>query len=131
MKNRARIEKIFTLAGLCLLLFAQASAFVEPYLSADPQTDATKYRIRLSTDGTTWGAWTVGPAVSNAMRFDLGGVPPADYSGQAQAGAVLSVTDQTTGQTTTADRWSTSAPFLLKVPSLSQPKGMAVINEGS
>ena len=127
----ARIKKVLTLVAITLLLFAQAIVFAEPYLGADPQTDATKYRMRLSTDGSTWGAWTVGPPVSNAMRFDIGGVPPADYSGQAQAGAVLSVTDQTTGQTTTADRWSTSAPFLLRVPSLSQPREVAVINEGS
>lgn len=126
-----RMKKVLTMAAISLLLFAQASVFAEPYLSADPQTDATKYRIRLSTDGSTWGAWTEGPAVANTMRIDLGGVAPDDYNGQAQAGAALSVTDQTTGITTTADRWSTSSPFLLRVPSLSPPQKTKVINEGS
>lgn len=121
------MKKLFVL--LVVLVAMVGLAFAQPYIVSDPQTDATKYRMRLSTDaGATWGTWVEGPAVSNAMRFDLSPIPPASYQGQAQAGAVYSVTDSTTGQTTSVDTWSTSAPFVLNVRSSSPPTGVGVQN---
>ena len=121
------MKKLFVL--LVVLAAMVGLAFAQPFLVSNPQTDATKYRMRLSTDaGATWGTWVEGPAVNNALRFDLANIPPASYQGQAQAGAVYTVTDSTTGQTTTADTWSTSAPFVLNVQSSSPPAAVRVQN---
>lgn len=120
------MKKLFVLAALSLLLCTQASVSADPFLVADPQTDASSYRMRLSTNGTTWGTWTQGPPVANAMRFDLGPITPGSYLGEAQAGAVVSVTDTTTGQTTTSQLWSASAPFGLSVPTIKTPTHVAV-----
>lgn len=107
--------KVWTL----IILLIASTVYCEPFLVSDPQTDANKFRIRLSTDGTTWGTWVEAPPASNAMRFDIGGTPVGNYQGQAQAGALISVTDSTSGVTTTSQQWSPSAPFVLRS---SQPK---------
>lgn len=119
--------KLISMLAAALVCLAPAAAAAEPFLGADPQTDATVYRIRLSADdGATWGAWTQGPSVNNVMRFDLGGTSPGDYDGQAQAGALITVRDTTTGQTTTAPVWSASAPFELRVPTIRAPAQVAI-----
>lgn len=98
-----------------ILVIAATAMAAGPYIVADPQTDATKYRMRLSADGgVTWGTWTEGPPVSNAMRFDLEPVPKGTYKGEAQAGGDVTVTDTTTGAVSTVFQWSVSAPFGLK-----------------
>jgi hypothetical protein len=102
------------------------SICAEPFLISDPQTDATKFRIRFSTDGTTWGAWSEGNPVNNAMRFDLGGITVGTYQGQAQAGASTSVTDPTSGVTTTVPLWSDSSPFVLRVPNKNKPSKIII-----
>ena len=100
---------------LAILIFA-APAMATPFVVADPMT-ATKYQMRLSSDnGVTWGPWTEGAAVSGAMRFDVGANPAGAYKGEAQAwGVTSSLTDSTTGVTTTVTGWSASAPFLLNL----------------
>lgn len=121
------MKKLFVL--LVVMVAMVGLAFAQPFLTADPQTDATKYRMRLSTDaGATWGSWVEGPANNNALWFDLSPVPPANYQGQAQAGAIYEVTDTQTGQTTSVDTWSSSAPFALSVRSSSPPTGVRVQN---
>jgi streptogramin lyase len=109
---------------IALVLLAMAAvAVAAPFLVADPQ-EAAKYRIRLSADnGANWGAWVEGPPVNGALRFDIAGTPAGNYTGEAQAGGDVSVTDSTTGQVSTVFMWSTSAPFLLTV----RP-GQAVVN---
>lgn len=115
------------LIALTILIAFAGLALAEPFVVADPQADATRYRMRLSSDGgATWGTWAEGLPVSNAMRFDIANTPPANYSGQAQAGANVTVTDSTTGQTTTSLRWSNSAPFVLRVPNIQTPANVAV-----
>ena len=106
------MKKLFlTLAILAVAALAIAS----PFIVADPQT-ATKYRLRLSSDnGATWGAWVEGVPVTGAMKFDIAATPAGNYKGEAQAGDNISVTDSTTGVTTTVFGWSASAPFLLVV----------------
>ena len=110
-----------------VMVFVLASvAFAEPFLVADPQTDATKYRIRLAVGTGPWSSWVEGPPVNSALRFDLGGTPAANYKGEAQAGATISVTDTTTGVVTSTDMWSPSAPFGLNVTTSSTPRGIRV-----
>lgn len=124
------MKKVFVLAVLSLLLFTQASS-AEPYLTADPQPEATAYRVRLSTDnGTTWGAWTLGPPVQQRLLFDLRPIAPDDYTGEAQAQGTYTVTDSTTGATSSATVWSDSAPFRLTVPpGATGPRGIAVMQQ--
>jgi hypothetical protein len=112
---------------LCLI-FNQSNSHAQ-FLVSDPQTDATSFRIRLSADnGSTWGAWSVGPPVSNAMRFDMSTYPAGTFKGEAQAGLTTSVTDTTTGVTTTSTAWSASSPFGLRTPSKVSPKAIRVID---
>ena len=99
--------------GLTVLILAMAAVVLAtPFLISDPQTDATKFRIRLSPDnGATWSAWVQGDPVEGAMKFDIGATPAGNYKGEAQAGGNVTVTDTTTGQTSTVFKWSASAPF--------------------
>ena len=118
------MKKLFLI--FAILLFV-VPAMAQPYISADPQTDATKYRIRFSTDGgVSWSPWTEGPPVNNALMFNIAGMPVADYKGEAQAGAVFEVTDVQTGQVTAVDEWSASSPFLLKVKRGNAPAQLKV-----
>ena len=107
------MKKLFLIVAI---LAVTALAIASPFIVADPQS-ATKYQMRLSADnGVTWGPWTEGAAVSGAMRFDAGANPAGPYKGEAQAwGVTSSLTDSTTGVTTTVIGWSASAPFLLVV----------------
>jgi hypothetical protein len=99
----------------------------QPYITADPQTDASKYRIRFSTDGgVSWSPWTEGPPVNNVLLFNIAGMPVNDYRGEAQAGAVFEVTDTQTGQVTAVDEWSASSPFLLRVKRGNAPASLRV-----
>jgi hypothetical protein len=120
-KRRLHMKKVLILSVLSLLLFNVGSVFSEPFLVSDPQTDANRFRMRLSTDGTTWGAWVEGSPVNNALRFDLGPMAAGSYQGQAQAGFATSVTDSTTGQVSTVSTWSDSSPFVLRVPNKNKP----------
>lgn len=105
--------KRLLIIGMVLALASLAMA--APFIVADPQS-ATKYQMRLSSDnGVTWGAWIQGDPVSGAMKFDIGSIAAGNYKGEAQAGGNVSVTDSTSGVTTTVFKWSTSAPFLLKI----------------
>jgi hypothetical protein len=98
-----------------VILAVAALAIASPFIVADPQV-ATKYRMRLSADnGATWGAWVEGNPVAGGMKFDIATTPVGSYKGEAQAGDTISVTDSTTGVTTTVFGWSASAPFLLVV----------------
>jgi hypothetical protein len=124
---RTKMLLVVVAVFLCLI-FNQSNSHAQ-FLVSDPQTDATSFRIRLSADnGATWGAWSVGPPVSNAMRFDLSGYSAGTYQGQAQAGLTTSVTDTTTGVTTTSTAWSASSPFGLRTPSKVSPKAIRVID---
>jgi hypothetical protein len=108
---------------LAVLVFA-ASASAEPFLVADPQP-AAWFAMRLSADnGATWSAWTEGPPVSGALRFDLGSVPPGQYKGQARAGGNVEVTDDTTGVKSVVWRWSDPSPFSLSVSTGVPPKNL-------
>lgn len=110
------------------VLFFTVPALAQPYITANPQTDATKYRIRFSTDGgVSWSPWTEGPPIDNALKFNIAGMPVNDYKGEAQAGAVFELTDTQTGQVTAVDEWSASAPFLLKVKRGNAPAKLTVI----
>jgi hypothetical protein len=123
------MRKVFVLAALSLLLFNVGSVFADPFLVCDPQTDANKFRIQLSADnGSTWGNWVEGPPVSNAMRFDLSGTGAGTYQGRAQAGALVSVTDSTSGQTTNSQQWSASSPFVLRSSLPAVPKNTKVVD---
>ena len=105
--------KTFLSIGLVLVLATLALA--APFIIADPQV-ASKYRMRLSADnGVTWGSWVEGNPVSGGMKFDIATTPVGSYKGEAQAGDTISVTDSTTGVTTSVFGWSASAPFLLVV----------------
>jgi hypothetical protein len=109
------------------ILFFAVPALAQPYITADPQTDATKYRIRFSTDGgVSWSPWTEGPPIDNALKFNIAGMQVADYKGEAQAGAVFEVTDTQTGQVTAVDEWSASSPFLLRVKRGNAPASLKV-----
>ena len=104
---------------LCVLIAVLVAfaglALASPFIVADPQV-ATKYRMRLSADnGATWGAWTEGVPIAGAMKFDIASTTPGNYKGEAQAGDNITLTDSTTGQTSTVFGWSASAPFLLTV----------------
>jgi hypothetical protein len=106
------MKKLFLTVAI---LAVAALAIASPFIVADPQT-ATKYRMRLSADnGATWSVWTEGAPISGAMKFDIAGTTPGNYKGEAQAGDNITVTDSTTGQTSTVFGWSASAPFLLTV----------------
>jgi len=106
---------------IILILLIAAPAMADPFLVADPQS-AEWYAMRLSTDnGATWGAWTEGPPVEGALRFDLGGIPQGTYKGQARAGGNVTVTDEVTGEISTVWLWSDNAPFVLSVRSGSTP----------
>jgi hypothetical protein len=118
------MNKVFIVIFMVLVLAGVALA--GPFLVADTQPDATKYRIRLAVGTGPWSSWVEGPPVSGAMRFDLGGTPAANYKGEAQAGATISVTDTTTGVVTSTDIWSPSAPFGLSVTTSSIPTGIKV-----
>lgn len=117
-----------TIAVLFALLFFASLAFAQPYIISDPDPSATAYRMRLSTDGTTWGTWTQAPPVNSAMRFDLKPLPGGNYQGQAQAEGTYTVTDSTTGQTSTVKGWSNSAPFLLGIPTFKVPTNTRVVD---
>jgi hypothetical protein len=107
------MKKLFVL--LAILVAFTGMALATPFIIADPQV-ATKYRMRLSSDnGATWGAWVEGVPVTGAMKFDIAATPVGNYKGEAQAGDNISVTDSTTGVTTTVFGWSAAAPFLLTV----------------
>ena len=107
------MKKLFVLITI-LVAFATI-ALAAPFIVADPQT-ATKYRMRLSADnGATWSTWTEGAPIAGAMKFDIAGTTPGNYKGEAQAGDNITLTDSTTGQTSTVFSWSASAPFLLTV----------------
>ena len=111
------MKKVLCGSGIlaAIVLILAAVALASPFITADPQT-ATKYRIRLSSDnGATWSAWTEGAPIAGAMRFDIAGTAPGSYSGEAQAGDNITLTDSTTGQVSTVFGWSASAPFLLTV----------------
>jgi hypothetical protein len=98
-----------------LVLALATLALATPFIVADPQS-ATKYQMRLSADnGVTWGAWVQGDPVGGQMKFDIGTTPAGTYKGEAQAGGNVTVTDSTTGNTSTVFKWSTSAPFSLTV----------------
>ena len=99
------------------ILISASIAIASPFIVADPDPTVTQYQIRLSSDGgTTWGNWVQGNPVANTMRFDIGTTPAGNYKGEVQAGANVTLTDSTTGQTSTVFKWSASAPFLLVVP---------------
>lgn len=118
------MKKLFLI--LVILVFA-AMALAQPYITADPQTDASKYRIRFSTDGgATWSTWTEGPPVNNALMFDISGMPVNNYNGEAQAGSEWELTDMTGMITTTVDAWSASSPFLLKIKRGNAPAQLKV-----
>jgi hypothetical protein len=103
-----------SIAILFFMLVFSAIVFASPFIISDPQTDATKFRMRLSADnGATWSAWVEGDPVSGGAKFDLAGVQKGVYKGEMQAGAYCSVTDSTTNVTTTVWIWSESAPFVL------------------
>jgi hypothetical protein len=107
------MKKLFVLIAITVAFTGLALA--TPFIVSDPQV-ATKYRMRLSSDnGATWGAWVEGAPIGGAMKFDIAGTPVGNYKGEAQAGDNISVTDSTTGQTSTVFSWSASAPFLLNV----------------
>ena len=111
------MKKVFYGSGIlaAMVLVLAAVVLASPFIVSDPQT-ATKYRMRLSADnGATWGAWVEGAPIAGAMKFDIASTTPGNYKGEAQAGDNISVTDQTTGVTTTVFGWSASAPFLLTV----------------
>lgn len=101
---------------LAVLMVAGPALAAGPYIVSDPDPEATLYRMRLSSDGgVTWGPWTEGPPVGQALKFDLGGVARGTYKGEAQAGGNVEVTDSTSGQVSTVFQWSSSAPFSLRV----------------
>ena len=121
------MNKKICFAIFAILLFA-LPALAQPYIVADPQADADKFRIRFSTDnGVTWGAWAEGPPVDGGLKFSIAGVAPASYKGEAQAGATVELTDSTTGVTTTVEAWSDSAPFLLTVRPGNAPAKIKVL----
>jgi hypothetical protein len=107
------MKRLLIIAAILMLTVA---AFAAPFIVADPQTDATKYRMRLSSDnGASWGSWIEGDPVGNALKFDISGTPKGTYLGEAQAGDNTELTDSTTGNVSTVWGWSASAPFALKV----------------
>ena len=119
------MKKLFLI--LAVLVFA-VPAMTQPYITADPQTDASKYRMRMKVkDSATWGDWVEAPPVDNRLLFDISGVPTNHYDGEAQAGAEWELTDMTGMITTTVYAWSASAPFLLKVKRGNAPAQLTVL----
>jgi hypothetical protein len=99
-----------------LAALALGSYAAGPYIVADPQADASTYRMRLSPDGgATWGDWVEGPPVNGGMKFDLEAVPRGTYQGEAEAGGTVEVTDKVTQETSSVTAWSDPAPFELRV----------------
>lgn len=121
------MKKLIAIIFLSILLFTSL-VLAEPFIVSNPQTDATKFRMRLSADnGVTWGTWSEGNPVSNAMKFDLQPVTPGNYKGEAEAGGNVTVTDSTSNQTSTVFKWSDPAPFVLSIPSLTKPTGTKAV----
>jgi hypothetical protein len=109
--------KKISLIWVVVIVAITSLALAEPFLTCDPQTDATKFRLRLSPSTP----WVEGPAVSGAMMFDLGGTTPGTYNGEAQAGGTFQVVDSVTGSISSVDSWSPSAPFVLTVRAGNRP----------
>src|SRR4030067_839606 len=103
------MKKLIAIIFLSILLFTSL-VLAEPFIVSNPQTDATKFRMRLSADnGVTWGPWSEGNPVSNAMKLELQPVTPGNYKGEAEAGGNVTVTDSTSNQTSTVFKWSDPA----------------------
>ena len=105
-----------SLALLIVLALSAAIAFASPFVASDPDPNHTRYRVRISQDGVTWGAWSEGQPQNQHLWFDFGQIAPGTYSGEAQALLIFSVTDTTTGTKTTVEEWSSSAPFSFTIP---------------
>jgi hypothetical protein len=73
---------------------------------------------------TNFGAWGEGAAKAGAAWFNLESVPDGKYKGQIQAGGDITVTDTTSGISTTAFKWSSTAPFDLSSGTGSKPTGL-------
>jgi len=102
---------------LTVLMLSTCLALASPYVSANPDTNHSKYRVRISSDGVNWGAWAEGQPFENHLYFDMGPIKPGDYSGEAQAYTVYSVIDVSTGAKTTVEAWSPTVPFQCTIPS--------------
>lgn len=116
---------VIALLMMFALFVAQARA-EGPYLTSDQQVGVTKYRMALAPFGqpTNFGAWAEGAAKSGAAWFNLESVPDGKYKGQIQAGGDITVTDTTSGISTTAFKWSSTAPFDLSSGTGSKPTGL-------
>jgi len=109
--------KTLSFLSAAFLLWLVPLVFASPFLSSDPNPTHTEYQVRLSADnGATWGSWAEAPPRDAHLWFDLGTVAPGNYKGEAQGFGTWEVTDGLTGEKSSVQTWSPSAPFLLSVP---------------
>ena len=111
------MKRITTLLSAVLIIAVfVTSVFASPFLSSNPNADHTKYQLRLKAAASqAWGQWSEAQPVEAHLWYDLGAVPPGDYNGEVQGYGSWTATDQTSGQESTVQQWSPSAPFLLHV----------------
>lgn len=104
------------LSIVLLVLALAVVAAASPFVSSDPDPNHQRYRVRVSQDGATWGAWVEGQPQDQHLWFDFGTIAPGNYFGEAQAYMNFSVTDSVTNNTTTLQEWSASSPFKFVIP---------------
>ena len=109
------------------MVMSALPAYPQPYIMSEPQTDASIYRLRLSTDGTTWGPWFESPPVNNALKFSIADVPKGVYKGEAQAGATTTLKDEQSGVETFVTEWSQSGKFILNRKQGNAPTTLKVV----
>lgn len=117
--------------ALALAILAMAvSVMADPSIVSDPDSEALRYRMRLSLDnGATWGTWVEGPPVAQAMKFDISGTARGDYKGEAEAAGETKVVDIATGAVSTVIQWSNAAPFSLAVKPGKTPTGIKAVTD--
>jgi hypothetical protein len=108
--------KKVSLLLIVLLIVSTAVALASPFISSSPDPNHQRYRMRLSQDGTNWGAWVEGQPRDNHVWFDLGSTPAGDYFGEVQAYMQYSLTDSATGTRATVEEWSLASPFVFTIP---------------
>ena len=112
--------------ALLMLCFA-GQAFAGPFLSCDPNTDATGYELEFQDMPLT----ITGDTVNGAIAYDLGTWTAGHgwFNGLARFTVSYEVVDETTNLSTSMAIRSESSAFRLKIPNTNAPKNYKAVGE--
>ena len=117
--------RILILATLMLCFVGQA--FAGPFLSCDPNTDATGYELEFKDISLT----ITGDTVNGAIAYDLGTWVAGHgwFNGLARFTVSYEVVDETTLLSTSVAIRSESSAFRLKIPKTGAPNNYKAVGE--